>query len=84
MTKQTMTAEEFDEYFDNGGDCSPFIVEGSITQPNKSVRARKINISMPEWMIDDLDRVANRLAVSRQAVINMWIADRLRQEGISQ
>jgi hypothetical protein len=41
---------------------------------------RKINISMPEWMIDELDAAARHLAVPRQAVINMWIADRLKSE----
>ena len=75
-----MTDEEFEEYFDNGGDTTQFIVEGTVSQPNRKDTLRKINIGMPEWMISQLDAAARHLAVSRQAVINMWIGERLAQE----
>ena len=29
MTERTMNADEFDEYFDNGGDITPYIIPGS-------------------------------------------------------
>ena len=77
MTKRTMTSEELDEYFDNGGDVADYIVPGSIEQPFK---ARKLTLSMPGWLIDELDATARRLAVSRQAIINMWLAERLQSE----
>ena len=75
MTRKTMTDEEFDEYFDNGGDITPFIVEDS-----RADRARKVNISMPEWMIEELDATARHFATTRQGVINMWIGERLETE----
>lgn len=79
MTER-MTDAEFDEYFDNGGDVTEFIVPGSARRPNADDSARKVNVSMPSWMVAELDRTARHLAVSRQAVINMWIAERLAAE----
>lgn len=80
MTRKTMTDEEFDEYFDNGGDITPFIVEDSVEFPNRNDKARKVNISMPEWMIEELDATARHFATTRQGVINMWIGERLENE----
>ena len=77
---KTMTDEEFDEYFDNGGDITPFIVEDSVEFPNRNDKARKVNISMPEWMIEELDATARHFATTRQGVINMWIGERLENE----
>ena len=70
MTRKTMTDEEFDEYFDNGGDITPFIVEDSVEFPNRNDKARKVNISMPEWMIEELDATARHFATTRLA--NAW------------
>lgn len=84
MTEKTMTADEFDEYFDNGGDITPHIIPGSERQPGLEGKVR-VNINMPEWLVDKLDAEARRLAVSRQAVINMWLAERFdeRDRGIA-
>ena len=80
MTKRTMTAEEFDEYFENGGDITPFIVEDSIRRPNLDESVRKINIGMPEWMIGEVDAIAKHYGNTRQGMINVWVGERLRQE----
>ena len=79
MTGPTMTDEEFERYFDEGGDTTEFMVAGSVRQPNK-VGQRKVNLTMPDWMVDYLDQRARDTAVSRQAVINTWIAERIQQE----
>ena len=80
MTERIMTAEEFDEYFDNGGDVSELIVPGSIRFPNREVQDRRINISMPTWMIDEVDAIAKHYGNTRQGMINVWIGERLKQE----
>jgi len=36
-----------------------------------------VNVDFPKWMITRLDREAKRINVSRQAIIKMWIHDRL-------
>jgi hypothetical protein len=34
-------------------------------------------VDFPAWVVDRLDREAQRLGVTRQALIKMWIAERL-------
>jgi len=34
-------------------------------------------VDFPSWMVDMLDREAIKLNVSRQAIIKMWIRERL-------
>lgn len=75
MARPEMTSEEFDEYFDNGGDTTPFIVPGSVRRPSRGKADRKVSLTMPGWLVDELDAEASRLASSRQAVINMRLAD---------
>jgi len=37
-------------------------------------------VDFPEWMIHSLDRQASKMGVARQAVIKIWIAERLKEE----
>ena len=48
------------------------------SRPNRETR--KVNVDMPEWMIEALDEEAGRLSVNRQAVIKFWLSDRIDEE----
>ena len=39
-----------------------------------------MNVDMPAWMIDALDKEAGRLSINRQAVIKVWLAGRIDAE----
>lgn len=41
MAKREMTAEEFAEYFDNGGDVAPFIDPPKVRFPNREKAERR-------------------------------------------
>jgi hypothetical protein len=72
-----MKAEEFDKKFDEGGDVSRYL---DISKARKPVQEQKrVNVDFPVWMIQLLDREAKRLGVPRQAIIKMWVAERLKQ-----
>ncbi|MFI5348138.1 MAG: type II toxin-antitoxin system BrnA family antitoxin [Elusimicrobiota bacterium] len=45
---------------------------------DKMVVVRRVNVDFPDWMIKRLDHEAVKLNVSRQAVIKMWLADRMK------
>lgn len=77
---ETTTRNDLDSMFDKGANMTPFIVEGSRRFPAQDDKARKININMPEWLIDELDREAKHLAVNRQAIINTWLAEKLEEK----
>lgn len=71
-----MKAEELDERFDNGEDISAYVDWSKARLPN--LEARRVNVDFPAWMVERLDREAERLGVTRQSVIKMWIAERLK------
>jgi len=72
---ETISAEEFDRRFDDGEDMGDYIDWSSATRPG--LETRRVNVDFPEWMIARLDREAKRRGVTRQALIKMWLADRI-------
>jgi hypothetical protein len=74
----TITVEEFDKRFDRGDDISAFVDKSTIMRPG--VAARRVNVDFPEWVIRNLDAESRMIGVSRQALIKLWISERLRQE----
>lgn len=68
---KTIPAVEFDAKFDRGEDISSYL------DFDKAVIVRRVNVDFPSWMIELLDKEALKLNVSRQAIIKMWIHDRL-------
>ncbi len=71
-----ITAQELDEKFDNGEDVSAYFDLSKARRPN--IEARRVNVDFPAWVVEGLDREARHLGVTRQSVIKMWIAERLR------
>jgi hypothetical protein len=71
-----MKAEELDERFDRGEDVLEFFDLSTLKRPG--LETKKVTLEFPEWMLIALDREAQRLGVQRQAVINFWLAERLK------
>ena len=40
-------------------------------------------VDFPAWMIESLDKEANRVGVTRQSIIKIWLAERLAQAAAS-
>ncbi len=74
-----MDASEFDKKFDEGAED---IIEDldltTLRRPNRDVR--RVNVDFPLWMVESLDREAQRLGVTRQSIIKVWIAERLESK----
>ena len=70
-----MKASDFDRRFDDGEDVTADLDLSAARRPG--LRPRRVNVDFPSWMVESLDREAERLGVSRQAVIKLWIAERL-------
>lgn len=68
-------ATEFDESFDAGEDVSDAVDWSRARRPND--QPRRVNVDFPAWVVEALDRQARHLGVTRQALIKMWIAERL-------
>ena len=70
-----MKAREFDQAFDDGEDVSDRIDWSSARRPN--IETKRVNVDFPVWVVAGLDRQAQKLGVTRQALIKLWIAERL-------
>ena len=73
-----MTAQEFEQRFDEGEDITPFIDMSSIRRP--VVEPRRVNVDFPEWMIEKLDWQSRLIGVSRQALVKLWVSERIQKE----
>lgn len=72
-----MKASDLDKKFDDGEDVSEFFDWSKARRPN--LEPKRVNVDFPTWMVRDLDAEAQRLGVTRQALIKLWIAERLPQ-----
>jgi len=74
-----MKAKEFEQKFDDGEDITEFLDLSKARRPGHE--QRRVNVDFPLWMIEALDHEANRLGVTRQSIIKVWIAERLERVG---
>ncbi len=77
MTVKTISAAEFDARFDAGEDMSDYIDWSKATRPGRMTK--RVNVDFTDATVRRLDHEAQRRGVTRQALIKMWIADRLDQ-----
>jgi len=81
---KTITAKEFDEKFDNGEDVSEYLDFSNAVKLKDVKRlkteTKKVNVDFPEWIIESLDQEAKKIGVTRQSIIKVWIAERLKEE----
>ncbi len=72
-----MKAKQFDQKFDEGADISKAL---DLSKAKRTLQEqRRVNVDFPKWMIERLDREANRLGVTRQSVIKVWLSERLEK-----
>jgi hypothetical protein len=76
-----MKASEFDKVFDEGNEeiIQHFDVSKAV-RPGRSFR--RVNVDFPVWMIEAMDSEAQRLGVTRQSLIKMWLAQMLDEKQI--
>jgi hypothetical protein len=74
-----MKADEFDKKFDEGEDVTKYLDVSKAKRPGQE--QKRVNVDFPTWMIRLLDKEARRLGVPRQAIIKVWIGERLEKTG---
>lgn len=69
-----MKAKDFDKAFDRGEDVTKHL---DLSKAKRTNAQRRVNIDFPLWVIEALDTESERLGVSRQSLVKMWIAERI-------
>jgi hypothetical protein len=76
MKKKIISAEEFDRIFDDGEeDILQYFDLDKAMRPG--LESEKVNVSLPSWMVKSLDSEADRLGVTRQAIVKIWLDEKL-------
>ncbi len=73
-----MKAKELDSKFERGEDISAALDLSQARRVNQ--KATRVNVDFPAWMVQSLDKEATRVGVTRQSIIKLWLAERLKQE----
>ena len=73
-----MKAGEFDKKVDSGEDILEYLDLSKTKRPE--LNSKRVNVDFPVWMINSLDKEAERIGVPRQSIIKVWISERLDQE----
>ena len=73
--KNWIDAADLDAKFDAGEDITPYLDLSTETRPNRG--AMRVNVDFPQWMVKALDQEADRVGVTRQSIIKVWLAERL-------
>lgn len=76
--KKSLPAEELDRMFDAGEDIDEYIDRESTRPLNQAIK--RVNVDMPGWMVNALDRQAERLNISRQAVIKSMLDAQIKAD----
>ena len=73
--------EKFDEKFDdNKVDIIDNLDLSTLKRPNQA--QKRVNVDFPSWVIDSLDKEANRIGVTRQSIIKIWLVERLEEQSL--
>lgn len=75
-----MKAEDLDKRFEAGDDLVAALDLSKARRPNQE--QKRVNVEFPLWMVQSLDKEAKRLGVPRQALIKVWVAERLEHQAV--
>ncbi|MFN9619588.1 MAG: type II toxin-antitoxin system BrnA family antitoxin [Synechococcaceae cyanobacterium] len=70
-----MNSSEFDRRFEEGESVLDSLNLEAACRPR--LEPKRVNVDFPLWMVEQLDREASRLGVTRQSIIKLWLAERL-------
>ncbi len=76
MRKESIKTAEFDEKFEKGEDIISYLDLSATYKPGQE--QKRVNVDFPVWMIKMLDKEAKRIGVTRQSIIKIWLAERLK------
>jgi hypothetical protein len=75
-----ISAAEFDAKFDAGEDIEEYLDLSTLRRPNFAgldLDKKRVNVDFTAGTVRRLDAEAARRGVTRQALIKMWVTDRL-------
>jgi hypothetical protein len=72
-----MKASDLDKKFDQNESILDDLDLSRAKRPGHA--SKRVNVDFPVWMIKLLDRESRRLGITRQSIIKIWIAEKLKE-----
>jgi predicted DNA binding CopG/RHH family protein len=76
--KSKTSRENLEARFDAGEDIMDYFDLSKASRP--LLQKERVNLDIPHWMILQIDRIARRKGLPRQAQIKEWLAQKLKEE----
>jgi hypothetical protein len=73
---KAISAEEFDRRFDAVEELTEYIDWSTMRRPDLEIK--RVNVDLPQHVIDRLDRAARLWGITRQALIKVLLFDAIR------
>ena len=77
FSKKFKSEAEMDQSLEDMDLSENFRKRGVVKKPH----LRKINLDLPEEIVHQIDQIAEKVGVSRQPLLKIWIHERLKVEG---
>jgi hypothetical protein len=75
-TLRFKNTNEMDNVLQNMDISSVILTKGKVVKPN----IKKINIDLPEKVVEVIDAIATNMGISRQPLIKVWIHEMIQKE----
>ena len=72
-----MKAKDFDLKFKSGEDLTEDLDFSKTRRVNQDLK--RVNIDFPTWVVEDLDKHSKRPGITRQSLVKVWIAEKLKE-----
>ena len=72
-----MKGKDFDKKFEFGQDLTDNLDLSGSRRVNQETK--RVNIDFPVWVVEQLDKQSKRLGISRQALVKVWVAEKLKE-----
>ena len=72
-----MKTKKFDEKFESGEDLTENLDFSKARKVNQE--SKRVNIEFAKWVAADPDKHSKWLGITRQALVKVWIAEKLKE-----
>jgi hypothetical protein len=79
MKKKSITASELGQKFEENEDLTDFLIIETATKPG--LKPKRVGVDFPEWMVHELDKAVQKLGITRQSLIKVFISEKLKEGG---
>ena len=67
--------DDLENMFDSGEDISDYVDWNNTRKIN--TEQKRINIDLPIWIINQLDKESKKIGVTRQSIIKVWLSEKI-------